>query len=255
MTTEPETLQEPAAPRRVLSIHAHPDDQEFTVGGTLAKWARAGSEIVTVCVTSGDAGSNKYTLPGMTREKLLPIREEEQRRACGVLGIKDIVFLRYPDSALVPSIDLRRDLARLIRRYRPDAVLCGDPTVRYYGNGYLNHPDHRVVADAALDAVFPDAVTRFIYPELLEEGLEPHQVKEVYIHGSERPDTFIDVSESLQVKLDALAEHRSQLGEWDPREMIAAWSREQGKPRGLEAAESFLRMVLAAGAAPADPKD
>ena len=239
-----DTAPEPPAPVTVLSIHAHPDDQEFTVGGTLAKWARAGSRIVTVCITSGDAGSNKYTPPDMTRERLLPIREEEQRRACGVLGIQDVEFLRYPDSALLPSIELRRDLARLIRRYRPEAVVCGDPTVRYYGNFYLNHPDHRVAADVALDAIFPDAVTKFIFPELLDEGLEPHQVKAVFIHGSERPDTFVDIGDTLEVKLAALADHRSQLGEWDPREMITNWAREQGKPRELPAAEAFLRMVL-----------
>ncbi len=238
---------EPGPPAKVLSIHAHPDDQEFTVGGTLAKWARAGSEIITICVTSGDAGSNKYTPPDMTREKLIPIREAEQRSACRVLGINEVVFLRYPDSALVPSIELRRDLCRIIRRYRPDAVLCGDPTVRYYGNGYLNHPDHRVVGDAALDAVFPDAVTRFIYPELLDEGLEPHQVKEVYIHGSERPDVFIDIHDTMETKLAALAEHRSQLGDWDPREMLTEWAKEQGKARGLEAAEAYLKMVLGSG--------
>jgi len=242
-----ETPQEPPAPGKVLCINAHPDDQEFTVGGTLAKWAKAGSEIITVCVTSGDAGSNKWTPPDMTREKLIPIRQEEQRKACRVLGVNDVVFLGYPDSALVPSIALRKDLCRLIRRYRPDAVLCGDPTVRYYGNSYLNHPDHRVVADAALDAVFPDAVTKFIYPELLDEVLEPHQVKEVYIHGSERPDTFIDISDVSDIKFAALAEHRSQLGDWDPRQMLTAWAKEQGKPRGLEAAEAFLRMVLDAG--------
>lgn len=238
---------EPAPPGTVLSIHAHPDDQEFTVGGTLAKWARAGSRIVTVCITSGDAGSNKYTSPDMTREKLLPIREEEQRAACRVLGIEEVVYLRYTDSGLISSLELRRDLARVIRRHRPDAVVCPDPTVRYYGNFYLNHPDHRVAGDVTLDAIFPDAVTRFIYPELLEEGLEPHQVKEVYIHGSDRPDVFVDIGETLEAKLTALAQHRSQLGEWDPSEMITNWAREQGKQRGLEAAESFLRMVLDRG--------
>src|SRR5262245_46439307 len=125
---------EPAAPARVMSIHAHPDDQEFTVGGTLAKWSRAGSVIVTVCITSGNAGSNEYTPPEMTREALAPIREEEQREACRVLGIPDVIFLRYEDGMLEPTIALRRDLTRLIRRFRPDAVLCGDPTVRYYGS-------------------------------------------------------------------------------------------------------------------------
>src|ERR687887_1188380 len=167
--------KEPPAPKRVLSIHAHPDDQEFTVAGTLAKWARAGSRIITVCLTSGTAGSNESTPADMTRAKLAPIREDEQRQACQRLGIKDVVFLGYEDGMLEPSIALRRDVTRVIRRYRPDAVVCGDPTVRFYGNRYLNHPDHRVAADVALDALFPSAETRFIFPELVDEGLAPHK--------------------------------------------------------------------------------
>jgi len=130
---------EPPAPKRVMSIHAHPDDQEFTVGGTLAKWARAGYEVVTVCITRGGAGSNKYTPPEMTREALVSIREDEQREACRILGVKETIFLDYEDGMLEPSIALRRELTRLIRRHRPEAVLTGDPTVRFYGTTYMNH--------------------------------------------------------------------------------------------------------------------
>src|SRR5687767_11703789 len=231
-------------PARVLSIHAHPDDQEFTVAGTLAKWARDGSEIVTICLTRGDAGSNQFTPPEMTRPQLAKIREEEQRAACRVLGIKDVVFLEYEDGVLVPSIEMRRDLTRLVRRYRPDAVVCGDPTMRFYGNRYMNHPDHRVAADVALDAVFPSAETRFIFPELLEEGLQPHHVREVWLHGSERPDTFIDIADVLDLKIAALREHKSQLGPWDPAPFVTGWAMEQGKAKKLPAAEAFRRMVL-----------
>ena len=240
----PRHAPEPPPPAGIMSIHAHPDDQEFTVGGTLAKWARAGSTIVTVCLTSGSAGSNQYTPPDMTREALAPIREEEQRNACRVLGVAEVLFLRYEDGMLEPSLGLRRELTRLIRRYRPDAVVCGDPTVRFYGQRYMNHPDHRVAADVALDAVFPSAETRLIFPELLDEGLEPHHVKTVFIHGSERPDTFIDISDVLDVKLAALKAHKTQMGEWDPTEMITQWAREQGAPRRMAAAEAFRRMVL-----------
>jgi LmbE family N-acetylglucosaminyl deacetylase len=235
---------EPAAPARVLSIHAHPDDQEFTVAGTLAKWARAGSTIVTVCVTSGGAGSNKYTPPDMTRDALVPIREAEQRRACEILGIREVVFLGYPDGMLEPSLALRRELTRVVRRYRPDAVVCADPTVRFYGSRYMNHPDHRAAADVALDAVFPSAETRLIFPELLDEGLEPHHVGAVFIHGAGRADTFIDIADVLDVKVAALKAHESQMGEWDPTGMITGWAREQGRRRGLKAAEAYRRMVL-----------
>jgi LmbE family N-acetylglucosaminyl deacetylase len=180
----------------------------------------------------------------MTREALVPIREEEQRTACRLLGVSEVVFLGYEDGVLEPSIALRRELTRLIRRHRPEAVVCGDPTVRFYGQSYLNHPDHRAAADAALDAVFPSAETRLVFPELLEEGLEPHHVDAVFVHGAPRPDTFIDIAQVLDVKLAALKAHRSQMGEWDPTEMITQWAREQGAPRRLQAAEAFRRMVL-----------
>ena len=236
--------KEPPAPKRAMSIHAHPDDQEFTVGGTLAKWARAGSHVVTVCITSGGAGSNEHTPPGMTREALAPIREEEQRQACRVLGISEVVFLGYEDGMLEPSIGLRRELTRLIRRHRPETVVCGDPTMRFYGTTYMNHPDHRVAADVVLDAVFPSAGTRLIFPELLDEGLEPHEVRQVFIHGAERADTYVDIGEVLDVKLAALRAHKSQMGEWDPAEMITQWAAEQGRRRKLKAAESYRRMIL-----------
>ena len=235
---------EPPAPKRAMSIHAHPDDQEFTVGGTLAKWTRAGCEVVTVCITSGGAGSNKYTPLDMTRHALVVIREDEQREAGRILGVKETIFLRYEDGQLEPSIALRRELTRLIRRHRPEVVVCGDPTVRFYGTTYMNHPDHRVAADVALDAVFPSAGTRLIFPELLDEGLDPHEVRQVYIHGAERADTWVDIGETLDLKLAALRAHKSQMGEWDPGEMITQWAREQGKRRKLSAAEAYRRMVL-----------
>jgi LmbE family N-acetylglucosaminyl deacetylase len=236
---------DPPAPKRVMAIQAHPDDQEFTVGGTLAKWAAAGSHIVTVCITSGGAGSNKHTPAEMTAAKLVPIREAEQRAACRALGVAETVFLGYPDGALQHTLDLRRDLTRVVRRHRPEVVITGDPTVRFYGRSYMNHPDHRAAADAALDAVFPSAGTRFIFEELLAEGLEPHEVREVYLHGSPQPDTWIDISAYLETKLTALRQHGSQLGGWDPSPMLKMWAAEQGAAQGLAAAESYRRMVLA----------
>jgi LmbE family N-acetylglucosaminyl deacetylase len=239
-----DSSKEPPAPARVMSIHAHPDDQEFTVGGTLAKWARAGSEIITVCITSGDSGSNEKTDPSLTKEELLQIREQEQRKACQVLGVKEVIFLRYPDGMLQSTIPLRRDLTRLVRKLKPIAVVCGDPTVRFYGNSYMNHPDHRVAADVALDAVFPSAGTRLIFPELLSEGLEPHEVSRIFIHGSEKPDSFIDISSTLETKIAALKEHRSQIHDWDPGEMLKEWAEEEGKGHGLKAAEAFRQIIL-----------
>jgi len=239
-----EAFKEPPPPKRAMSIHAHPDDQEFTVAGTLAKWARAGSEIMTVCITSGDAGSNEKTDPDMAKHKLALIREEEQRNACRALGVQHVEFLHYPDGTLQPTLELRRDLTRVIRKYKPDVVVCGDPTVRFYGNSYMNHPDHRVAADVALDAVFPSAGTRFIFPELLAEGYEPHRVKKIFIHGSEKGKTFIDISSTLETKIAALKEHKSQLGDWDPSKMMQEWAQEGAAEHGLKYAESFRVMIL-----------
>src|SRR5262249_47323353 len=162
------------------------------------------------------AGSNESTPADMTREALAILREDEQREACKILGVAETIFLDYPDGMLEPSIAMRRDLTRLIRRHRPDAVVCGDPTIRCYGNRYLNHPDHRVAADVALDAVFPSAETRLIFPELIDEGLQPHHVGLVFLHGASSPDTFVDIGDTLDVKLAALKAHRSQMGSWNP---------------------------------------
>jgi LmbE family N-acetylglucosaminyl deacetylase len=238
------STEEPAPPKSAMAIHAHPDDQEFTIAGTLAKWARAGCEIVTVLITSGDAGSNEKTEAHMTRQELARIREDEQRRACAVLGVQHVEFLHYADGVLQPTIELRRDLTRLIRKYKPEVVVTGDPTVRFYGNSYMNHPDHRVAADVALDAVFPSAGTKFIFPELRDEGYEPHEVKKVFIHGSEKPETFVDINPVIDVKIAALKEHHSQIHDWDPSQMIRDWAKDEGKDHGLDAAEAYRLMIL-----------
>lgn len=214
------------------------------MGGTLAKWAAAGSEIITVCVTRGGGGSNPRVAAPISREALIQTREAEQRAACRVLGISEVVFLDYVDGEVEPSLALRRDLTRLIRRYRPEAVVCSDPRVLFYRDSYINHPDHRAAAQAALDAVFPSAGTLLIFPELLEEGLEPHEVRELYVHGSEQPHVFIDIADVMEIKLRALREHRSQVGDWEPGDMVRQWAAEQGRPAGLAAAEAFQRMVL-----------
>src|SRR5881628_4273512 len=220
----PHTLD--ASLTRILCISAHPDDNEFTIAGSAAAWAREGREVTFCLVTSGGAGTNEHT---RDHTGLVPIRERESWDAAKILGVKDVVFLGYQDGVVEPTIGLRRDLTRVIRRVRPHVVVCGDPTVRYYGNEYLNHPDHRAVASAALDAVFPSAETRVIFPELLAEGLEPHKVKEVFITGAVPPDTWIDITDTLEVKCDAL---------------LRGWALRDGRSAGVTHAESYRRMVL-----------
>ncbi len=170
-------------PRRAMSVHAHPDDQEFTVAGTLAKWARQGCQVISVILTSGEAGSNVPAHDAAYKPTLARIREEEQRAANALLGVAETIFLRQPDGELEPTIPLRKEITKLIRRYRPDAVVTGDPQAVFYGNGYINHPDHRAAAQAATYAVFPSAGSRLLFADLLAEGYEPHNVMRYKKHG------------------------------------------------------------------------
>ena len=231
-------------PKCAMSIHAHPDDQDFTVAGTLAKWAKAGCEITTVIITDGSAGTNDPQHGPDYKPTLAQIRADEQRAANAILGIKETIFLGYPDGELVATIALRKELTRLIRRIKPDAVVIGDPTGVFYGNGYINHPDHRAAAEAALYAVFPSAGSRPIFMDLLDEGLELHEVKRLYIYGSETPDTWVNITETLDLKIKALQQHVSQIpvdkvGKW-----LTNWAEEDAKDKDMKYAESFKVMIL-----------
>ena len=194
---------------RVLVVMAHPDDAEFGCGGTIAKWAAAGKEINYLLCTSGDKGSND---PSVSPVKLAQLRRQEQLNAAHALGAHDVAFLSYEDGTLQNTLALRRDIAREIRRYKPDAVICQDPTMRFGGNRYLNHPDHRAAGDACLDAIYPSARDLHVFPELLLEGLEPHKVREVFMSTMQSPDIWIDVSDCFERKLEGLRQHTSQVG-------------------------------------------
>jgi LmbE family N-acetylglucosaminyl deacetylase len=231
-------------PKRAMSIHAHPDDQDFTVAATLAKWAQAACEIVSVIITSGDSGSNDPTKDGSYKPVLAELREKEQRAANDVLGIKETVFLRYPDGELEPTLALRRDLTRLIRQFKPDTVVTGNPEAWFYGDEYMNHPDHRAAAQAACEAVFPSAGTRLIFPDLLAAGYEPHDVKRLYIHGTEKSNTWVDVTATLDVKIRALQQHVSQVPAEEVGKWLTDWAQEEAKDKGMKYAESYKVMIL-----------
>jgi LmbE family N-acetylglucosaminyl deacetylase len=231
-------------PKIALSIQAHPDDQEFTVAGTLAKWAQDGCRVISVIVTSGEAGSNETSKGPEFKTELARLREAEQSAACSELGIQETIFLHFPDGELEPSLALRRELTRQIRIHKPEVVVIGDPLGVFYGNGYINHPDHRVAAQSGLYAVFPSSETRLIFTRLLDEGLEPHKVQRLYIHGTEKTDTWVDISGTIDKKITALRKHASQLGDWDPEKMIREWAAEEGKEQGLEYAETYKVMLL-----------
>jgi LmbE family N-acetylglucosaminyl deacetylase len=238
-----DTSDEPAGPKKIAVIMAHPDDAEFICAGTVAKWTDEGNEVVYVLLTSGDKGSDD---PEMTPERLVATREAEQREAARILGVKDVLFLKYPDAYLEPNLELRREIVRMIRKLKPDVVVCQDPTVRWANSQYINHPDHRAAGEATLAAVFPAARDRLTFPELLAEGLEPHRVREVYLAGAAAPDVAIDISATMDRKLASLRAHASQLSDWDFEPMVREWARETAEqhPGNGEYVESFKYFKL-----------
>ncbi len=233
-------METPTA-KRAMCIVAHADDIEFSSAGTVAKWVKQGWEVIYVICTDSSKGSED---PDMTPRELAKLRMEEQRAAAAVVGVQEVVFLGRTDGELADDQDLRRDLVRLIRKWKPERVICGDPSMRYAPDGYVNHPDHIAAADAALAAVYPFARNRPTFPELLAEGLEPHKVAEVYMWGWRDPNYWEDIEETFELKLKALREHKSQLGDWDPEEMMREWARRSGAGQLLEYAESYRRLRL-----------
>ena len=231
-------------PRRAMSIYAHPDDQEFSIGGTLAKWSGAGSEIISVVITSGDSGSNDPSKDGSHKKELAELREQEQLAANGVLGVKETIFLRYADGELEPTIALRKDLTRLIRQYKPDTVLTGNPEAWFYGDEYVNHPDHRAAAQAACTAVFPSAGTRLMFTDLLEAGYEPHEVRRLYIHGTDKVNTWVDITGTLELKIKALQQHASQVNVDEVEKWMREWAADEAKGQEMKYAEAYKVMIL-----------
>ncbi len=200
---------------RVLVVLAHPDDPEFFCGATLAKWAREGREIRYLLLTCGDKGSDN---PDVTPESLCADRQAEQRAAAATLGVKEVTFLHFPDGELVNSPDVRREIVRAVRRWKPHVVVTSDPTTYFRGGVYINHPDHRTAGAAALEAIFPAAGNRMYFPELLAEGLEPHAPKEVWICQTHEPSTWVNVTETIATKLAAIRQHKSQIKDPDAME-------------------------------------
>ena len=229
----------PEFPKVALVCTPHPDDAEIGCGGTIATWVREGTRVVYVVCTNGDKGSSD---PEMTSERLVPIREQEQLEAAKTLGVQEIVFLRYPDGFLEDTAEFRGRVVREIRRFKPDIVLAPDP----FRKSFYLHRDHRVTGQVALDAVFPLARDHLSYPEHMKEGLTAHKVGEVYLMGSDDSGTFLDISDTLELKIQALQCHRSQVGDpgRDPDRFLREWARETGKRANLPYAEAFRRIEL-----------
>jgi len=217
----------------VLVIMPHPDDSEFGCAGVVARWTRAGKRVVYVILTNGDKGMSDRSL---TPEKLAAIRQLEQREAALVLGVKEVVYLGYPDQGLEDSPELRKDIVRQIRLYRPDVVVTVDPYRRY-----IWHRDHRIAGQVVLDAVYPYARDHLAYPDMLAEGLEPHKVKEMYFTASEDVNYRSDITETFDLKIQALACHESQVGDKIPelRAGLLHRAEDMAEGQGFKLAEAF----------------
>jgi LmbE family N-acetylglucosaminyl deacetylase len=230
-------------PERVLAVYAHPDDPEISAGGTLARWADAGAQVHIAVTTRGDKGTND---PDADLEKLVQLRIEETAAAARTLGVAQTHHLDYADGELPDDRALRLDLVRLVRSVRPDVVLCPDPTSVFFADNYVNHRDHRVTGWATLDAVAPAAGNPHYFPELRAEGLDVHAVRAVYLSGTFEPNVWVDITGTLERKIEALFCHASQLvetGEWF-REFLREGAEAAGKAAGVTYAEAFRRIVL-----------
>ena len=247
MTTQYPENENPSQPwltyKRALVVMAHPDDAEFGCGGTLAKLVNNGMELAYVVCTNGNKGSNDLT---MTSDRLAVIRESEQRGACSVIGATGVTFLGYGDGELEASVELIGKIVREIRKFKPDIVICQDPWRARH-----NHRDHRNAGQATFDAVYPYAREHLHFPEQLEAGLETHKVLEIYATMTENPDVIVDISDSIHHKINALKEHKSQIGDPDAlEERILSNTSELAKSQGLEYAEGFRRHTFSFGRAP-----
>ena len=223
----------------VMVVSPHPDDAEFGVAGSVARWTKEGRRVVYVVCTSGDKGTGDLN---MKPEDLAEIREKEQLAAAEVLGVKEVVFLRQPDQGLEDTPEFPKEIVRQIRIHRPEMVVTSDPYRRY-----VWHRDHRITGQVVIDAVFPYARDHLAYPDLFEEGLEPHRVKEMLFWAAEDLNHRLDITETFETKIKALRCHRSQIGRFDTeegKELLRQRARTMAEGEKFELAEAFHREVI-----------
>ena len=229
---------------RILVVMAHPDDVDFGAAGSVATWTDVGIEVVYCLATDGDAGGHDLTVP---RDEMVQIRRAEQTTAAKIVGVTELHFLGHPDGRLEPTLDLRRDISRVIRRVRPQRVVSQSPE-RSFQRMYASHPDHLASGEATLCAVYPDSRNPFAFPELLEEeGLEPWTVSEVWMMTAREQDVFVDATEAFDRKLEALRSHASQHQDPDGLEtLLRNWMGGNAEAAGFppgRLAEAFYRIV------------
>jgi LmbE family N-acetylglucosaminyl deacetylase len=226
-------------PLYAMVVSPHPDDAEYGAAGTVARWTRESKNVVYVICTDGSKGTNDRD---MKPETLAEIRETEQREAARVLGVDEVVFLKRPDQGLEDTPEFRKDLVRLIRRYRPEVVVTADPYRKY-----IWHRDHRITGQVVLDAVFPFARDHLAYPDLMDDGLEPHKVKEMLFWGADEVNYRSDISDTFELKITALRCHKSQIDQFDSNEWMD-WLRRRNRTMAggepFELAEAFHRVEI-----------
>ena len=231
------------APESVLVVAAHPDDIEFGAGGTVARWIGEGARVDYLLFTRGDKGSKDVSV---APHDLAGLREQEQRSAAGELAVSSVEFLDERDGEVEVALRLRERVTHAIRRRRPEVVMTHDPTVLFVNNEWVNHPDHRAVGEVVVDAVFPAARDRLSFPEHLDEGLEPWKVAELYLWSTNEANQLVDIGDSLDLKVRALAHHASQFDDFGEIERwIRLRAEELGAQVGYPAAEAFRRVTLA----------
>ncbi len=231
--------------KTVLVVGAHPDDNDFGAGATVAKAVKQGAEVIYLIATAGQRGSSDEA---MTPERLSQIRREEQQEAAKSLGVREVQFLDYVDGELLPDLKLKEEVVRFIRRYRPDVVFTMDPSYFYFKTlGFVNHSDHRAIGEATLDACFPLARDLLSFPQHIKAGLPPHKVKDLLLYSivPENATFYVDVTETFEAKIRALALHKSQIGDIRKIEgRLRGRAEAAGKLAGCRLAESFVRLQL-----------
>jgi len=223
----------------IMVITPHPDDAEYGVAGTVARWTKEGKNVVYVVVTNGDKGTSD---PDMEPERLAEIRQKEQQAAAEVLGVSEVLFLGYPDQGVEDTPEFRKELVRLLRLYRPDIVVTADPYRRY-----IWHRDHRITGQVVLDAVFPYARDRLAYPDLIEEGLEPHRVREMLFWAAEDINYRADITDTFDLKVKALRCHDSQMQALDvpnPVDWLRQRCKDIAKNEDFKLGEAFHRIEI-----------
>jgi len=199
-------------PQRILVMLAHPDDPEFFCGGTIAKWTLRGHHVTYCLITKGEKGINDNFSP-KDSDEIISVRESEQKKAATVLGVREIGYLDQPDGFLIPSLKLRRQVVKIIRESKPDIIVGCDPSNYYSSNNYINHPDHRAAGQIVIESIFPAAQNALFFPDLLSQGLKPHKIAELWLSIPNHENISIDISDTWKLKLRALHEHKSQIGD------------------------------------------